>query len=259
MPQSLNSIFGRNLRTLCDERGSYAEFARLLDTNRVQLGRFFNGESFPKPNQLTRICKLFGVDARVFTTPLEELRAQKVPAESPYQRKILNRIKRYSQVPADLPDGLHMMYRENPVMPGDFSKNPFLVKRQNGLFWMRGLTPPPPGVSRRHSGAFSLRSWDGNVIGLTGGFCFQTYGAGNLDFFVSSFFTFKNRPTPNSFAGVFNVFLPQRGSAVSCHPIVIELLPQRAADVLSHFRSCGRISFSEIPPPFQKHLTAPVA
>ena len=49
--------------------------ADALDVNRVQMNRILNGESFPKPGLLKRICDYFSVDARILLQPLAVLEA----------------------------------------------------------------------------------------------------------------------------------------------------------------------------------------
>ena len=70
---STHLIFGRNLRQLCKRVGTIAEVADHLDVNRVQMNRILNGESFPKPGLMKRICDYFQVDARILLQPLSEL------------------------------------------------------------------------------------------------------------------------------------------------------------------------------------------
>ena len=70
---STHLIFGRNLRQLCKRVGTIAEVAEHLDVNRIQMNRILNGESFPKPGLMKRICNYFQVDARILLQPLAEL------------------------------------------------------------------------------------------------------------------------------------------------------------------------------------------
>jgi len=70
---STHLIFGRNLRQLCKRVGTIAEVADHLDVNRVQMNRILNGESFPKPGLMKRICDYFQVDARILLQLLSEL------------------------------------------------------------------------------------------------------------------------------------------------------------------------------------------
>lgn len=69
--------FGRNLRTLADREKSVADLCRKLGINRTQFNRYLNGASYPRPDVLNRITHHFDLDARLLTTPIEELEAEK--------------------------------------------------------------------------------------------------------------------------------------------------------------------------------------
>lgn len=68
-------MFGSNLRQLMDRNGTVTALAQNLGINRTQFNRYLAGESFPRPDILDRICRHFGVDARILTTPLDRLEA----------------------------------------------------------------------------------------------------------------------------------------------------------------------------------------
>lgn len=70
-PSELRSMFGSNLRTLARKYPSISELSRQLGINRTQFNRYLAGESFPRPDVLSRICDFFGVDARVLLEPVE--------------------------------------------------------------------------------------------------------------------------------------------------------------------------------------------
>ena len=73
---SVHQIFGRNLRELCKRTGTNAEVADHQGVNRVQMNRILNGESFPKPGLMKRICDHFSVNERILLEPLAELEAE---------------------------------------------------------------------------------------------------------------------------------------------------------------------------------------
>lgn len=69
-PQQLRAMFGRNLRQLVGAEPSVADLCRRLGINRSQFNRYLQGEAFPRPDLLHRICAHFGVDARILLEPL---------------------------------------------------------------------------------------------------------------------------------------------------------------------------------------------
>ena len=66
----IRTIFPNNLRKLCERAGSVTGIANELGINRAQFVRYMNGESSPRPEILEKICRYFGLDARIL---LEEL------------------------------------------------------------------------------------------------------------------------------------------------------------------------------------------
>lgn len=72
-PAELRNMFGANLRILSKRYPSISELARQLGINRTQFNRYLSGESFPRPDVLSRICAFFDVDARILLDPVENL------------------------------------------------------------------------------------------------------------------------------------------------------------------------------------------
>ena len=72
-PAQLRGMFGANLRRLVQDYPSVASLCRDLDINRTQFNRYLSGESFPRPDVLHRICRFFGVDARILLEPHDRL------------------------------------------------------------------------------------------------------------------------------------------------------------------------------------------
>lgn len=72
-PAQLRGMFGANLRHLVTRYPSVAALCRDLDINRTQFNRYLAGDSFPRPDVLYRICRFFGVDARILLEPVADL------------------------------------------------------------------------------------------------------------------------------------------------------------------------------------------
>lgn len=70
-PAVLRGIFGRNLQILSSPYKSVSGLCRDIGINRTQFNRYLSGESFPRPDQLHRICEFFDVDARILLEPVE--------------------------------------------------------------------------------------------------------------------------------------------------------------------------------------------
>lgn len=158
---SVNLVFGRNLRSLAEERGSLSRAAEGLGISRVQFQRYLRGESFPKPNLLERICKYFGVDARVLTEPLtDSLRAEMRRAASPQPPRPTESplppaftevfpAQRYIAGPHRLEDGLYSAWRRSFSQIDRYCRIPLQVQTEGGLKVVRGydsITLYPKGT-----------------------------------------------------------------------------------------------------------------
>ena len=119
---SVHQNFGCNLRELCKRTGTIAEVADHLGVNRVQMNRILNGESFPKPDLMKRICDHFSVNARILLEPLAELEAEKrhqSPGDvrgmsGPFDYAFFGRDYTVNEGNVNreiVPDGLHLMIR----------------------------------------------------------------------------------------------------------------------------------------------------
>ncbi|WP_299041382.1 helix-turn-helix transcriptional regulator [uncultured Tateyamaria sp.] len=83
-PAELRSMFGDNLRILADAYPSISELSRQLGINRTQFNRYLSGESFPRPDVLSRICDFFDVDARVLLEPVQNILSGSDPLSGPF-------------------------------------------------------------------------------------------------------------------------------------------------------------------------------
>ncbi len=72
-PVAIRAQFARNLRLLCAGYPSVSKVCRQLEINRAQFNRYLNGESYPRPDMLARICDFFETDARILIKPLEDI------------------------------------------------------------------------------------------------------------------------------------------------------------------------------------------
>ncbi|GGH60816.1 hypothetical protein GCM10011341_33420 [Frigidibacter albus] len=75
-------MFGHNLRQMVAREPTVADLCRRLGSNRSQFNCHLQGEAFPRPDILHRICAHFGVDARILLEPLATQR----PAPAPRRR-----------------------------------------------------------------------------------------------------------------------------------------------------------------------------
>ena len=110
---SVTKVFGENLRLLCSSKTSISGVARELEINRVQFHRYLNGEAYPKPAELKKICAYFGVDARILLEPLQCISRPPLEETNFLVRAIkeIPALMDSALFPTDLPNGLYMNWR----------------------------------------------------------------------------------------------------------------------------------------------------
>lgn len=133
-------VFGENLAQLCATYPSVSRAARELDINRTQLIRYLNGESFPRPDQLIPICDHFGVDARILTTPINEI--QKVKSDSVSNGLAAFLDKSFQPVPEALfPDGFYNEWSFSQMNEGYVDRFLGFAFTQNGQRFFKIRAP----------------------------------------------------------------------------------------------------------------------
>lgn len=246
----MNSIFGKNLRTLCKRAGTFSDAARNLDVSRVQLARFMRGESFPKPNQLARMCAYFQVDARIFTQPLEELvetpaQQIKIAASPPLVPETL---RPYAEQSFPLNEGIHMVYRPSFTFPDLFVVAPLVVRRRNRVVWLKGLDLPAYGSRRRESGQIKDRAYAGFALSTPDGFVMYFHGTGTVPFLsVAHFGSTGFFSAAGFFRGTYDIHRPSQIGEKRRVPIILTPLRQKAGVVLNGLRASGLCRAEALP------------
>jgi transcriptional regulator with XRE-family HTH domain len=155
MRESVLPVFGENLRALCALRAPVPQVARDLGLNRMQMRRFLNGESFPKPNQLQRICAYFGVDARILTERLTKAqldqirRLGRIDVEPDFNRAIkeaadfIGDLDPFFEPNHELPDGLYEILARSLFQPSVLAQLRVQVTTLRKARVVRGVTPKP--------------------------------------------------------------------------------------------------------------------
>jgi transcriptional regulator with XRE-family HTH domain len=124
---SVCNIFAHNLSKLIAPDLNLAQLCRELQVHRTQLHRFLKGESIPRPDVLERICNHFDLDARILTSPLEDVRALRHHAIPAFITEAF--------VPASqdvFPDGFYAEWRELKATSKQYVCRVLGVKTVNG-------------------------------------------------------------------------------------------------------------------------------
>ena len=136
-PAELRNMFGANLRILSTGYRSISELTRQLGINRTQFNRYLSGESFPRPDVLDRICKFFGVDARILLEPVAATGPKESVLNGPYLADFIG--KGVNDIPEDFfPSGFYRFSRRSFVDEKQFIVGLVYVSRQNGIAYIKG-------------------------------------------------------------------------------------------------------------------------
>lgn len=137
-PTELRNMFGANLRVLSRNYPSISDLSRRLGINRTQLNRYLSGESFPRPDVLERICRFFGVDARILLEPAESLTRPTQILNSPYLAEFLGSAA--LDLPETLfPNGFYRFSRSSFTDDSRFIVGLVYIFRDGDLTYVRGF------------------------------------------------------------------------------------------------------------------------
>lgn len=256
MPESVNLIFGRNLRKLCEARGTFTEAATLIGVSRMQLTRFFRGESFPKPTQLARICSIFGVDARIYTQALEDIMVPPKPVVQDTENPCdLPGMRRYLEQPIALPSGIHVLYRPAFTLENTFIMSPLLVQRTKRFIRVKGIDAHPLSGHRPRSGA-RRRRYEGFALASPDGVVMLFHGTGDLPFLAAAHFLSNSYfAATGTYRGSYELFRPHAEGEKRRVPIVLDVLQQHRSKMMPLLRKSGFVDFEQIPAAFRPYLS----
>ncbi|MCT4559487.1 MAG: helix-turn-helix domain-containing protein [Pelagimonas sp.] len=201
-----NDVFAANLKLLCALRPSIAQVGRDLDISKVQMARFLNGTSFPKPVVLKRICDYFHVDARILLDPIppEDLDFIATLQKSSGPLASILRTRRDPWTEAALSfatenrhdvdttdmiqDGLYVIWRQSYARPGAYCAIPVSFKTLGKLRIYRGydareLYRNTPAFHQPHR-----REFRGFVFGGAFGLAALSFGSMESSFVNVAFF-----------------------------------------------------------------------
>lgn len=139
-PGEQRRVFGRNLRVLSAEYPSVSDLCRDLGINRTQFNRYLSSESFPRPDVLDRMCRFFGVDARILLEPVET----QVRANGPMTHRFVAEWlgPEATHVPEKFfPSGFYRFSRQSFMDNDLFLMGLVHVRRHDGHTFLRGFEP----------------------------------------------------------------------------------------------------------------------
>lgn len=253
-PAELRDMFGANLRKLSAEYTSISDLSRQLGINRTQFNRYLSGESFPRPDVLSRICAFFNVDARVLLEPVDQIGSAQDPIANPFLRDYVG--VGAADVPEDLfPSGFYRFARRSFVRQDVFIVSVVNVRRQGSNTFMRGYETksamrvqdlPEDPQSREYRGIV-LQQEDGITIIVS------RKNAMTCSYnFLNRVASFEN----NFWVGYVTRTVPESVGGLRATRMVYEYLGPTAKSAISAARQTGFHTTEELLP-FHRRLLQP--
>lgn len=245
-PAELRAIFGRNLRALASRESSVSHLCTRLEINRTQFNRYLAGETFPRPDVLHRICRYFGVDARILLEPIEAQEEGPGALLGGALGRLVLSAHDFRLDKSRLPDGLYRFWRNSYNFPERVIADMCRIHTVDGVTLFKGYEPPNPMQSRAtvpsprdsiYHGVF-LQHDDGVSL-----YC-ATRGARMVSI---SFFEYSLGGLPDYLGGISFLTRRRIQGMRRLTFAVLERLPQRLGPCIAAARECGLRKGDEVP------------
>jgi transcriptional regulator with XRE-family HTH domain len=256
-PAELRAVFGTNLRILSANYPSVSDLARKLGINRTQFNRYLSGESFPRPDILSRICEFFDVDARILLDPVHQMRDRGDPIHTPFLKDYLAAgIGEVSE--AMFPTGFYRFARRSFVSLDQYFVGLVHVRRDGDATVLRGFEPKAAMRLQDLSTAASAREYRGLVMRQENGIVILAArrNAMTSSFnFLSQVASFEN----NYWVGYITRTVPEIAGGLRATRLSYEYVGATFHDALPAARSVGFRKVEALPSFHRKLLNPGVA
>ncbi|WP_039016963.1 helix-turn-helix domain-containing protein [Halocynthiibacter namhaensis] len=249
----IRTIFPNNLRKLCERAGSVTGIANELGINRAQFVRYMNGESSPRPEILEKICRYFGLDARILLEPLETLnqnepRIERAFAESKMDLDVL------IKDPAGLPDGFYKYWKVPFTFGGAIYVTLSYIKTVNGVRHIKTIDHRyfyRDKVVGKY--AYPLRRCDGFLFSHPHGHSFLlTYGKNRTTIF--GYLEHSHGFNSQLYVGYTAISNPQKQGVRRVSNIVFEKLDISWSEALAFARKEPNWAIEDVHPSIREYL-----
>lgn len=244
------SLFGQNLRKLCQGEKSVSAACAAIGVNRTQFNRYMGGLAHPRPEILLRICRHFGTDARILLEPIETLRAREQDSRptEPALSYLLNRTDQGDVEAAAVPPGFYMVTRRGILTRDTAVQHLALVFEHAGQRFLRSFEP--------RIGPHDLREtpprWRSAVRGLLlpaqNGFVSTLWPKDGTYCLIVSMFRAQTISQGPTWVGAVARSVLETGQPPVTSPVVMERLAQERAAVLAAGRLSGRKPLDSLRP-----------
>jgi transcriptional regulator with XRE-family HTH domain len=252
-PVSTRAQFGRNLRLLSSGYPSVSEVCRQLDINRAQFNRYLNGESYPRPDMLARICDFFETNARILTDPLETITKTQPDLMSHPEIREFTETQNTKVTEDALPSGIYRFSRRSFMFPESFVIGLMYIYRRDGWTFIKGAETRKSMREQGLSDDPSVREYKGYVQKLEGGFgamvSRRNAMTGSFNF-VTPVASFDR----NFWQGYTARTIGESIATTRVTRLVYEYVGQSTNQILHTARKAGLCQIDDLPPYHQRLL-----
>lgn len=253
-PSEIREMFGENLRRLARSHRSISELSRQLRINRTQFNRYLSGESFPRPDVLSRICDFFHVDARILLEPVDALDRGDALLSGPFLRPYMG--SAFCDIgPEMFPQGFYRFSRQSFVSKERYFSGVVMIKKIGANLYLRGFDPVPAMRAQSLPDNRQAREYRGFVMQLEDGISLTVsrfHGMTASLNYLSRASSFEN----NFWVGYVARTVREHHEASRITRLVYEHLGTTIASALPAARRAGLCSLEDLPA-FHRRLLQP--
>ena len=251
-PSELRDMFGANLKRLARDYPSISELARRLGINRTQFNRYLSGESFPRPDVLSRICTFFDVDARILLEPVENLGRGDDPLTGPVLMDFLGR--GIVDVPERVfPSGYFRFSRRSFIDQDQFIVGLVSVFRQGRSTYIKGFEARDAMQAQGLSPSLRSREFRGVIMQQDEGVAALISRRGTMTFsfnYLHPVSSFEN----NYWVGYVGRTTREMASAVRVTRMVYEYVGTDWSAAVAAARQTGYVPVDRLLPYHRRYL-----
>ncbi len=241
-PADLRMILGNNLRHLCRDSGSISELCRDIGVNRTQFNRYLNGNAFPRPDVLYRICHYFGVDANILLRRIEDTPAPPQPRTDGILTGSLRPFDHYL-----LPDGMYRYWRKSFRQPDRAYLGMALIRTKGAAKVWKGYDIHDSPIRKGTPRHARSTAYEGVLLQQFDGFALISRTPYS-DLMNVSYFEYGLEQLLDYYAGISFITRRRLPDANRLSAIVMQRLASVPAAWVACARQCGTRPMSILPP-----------
>lgn len=260
-PAQVRDMLGQNLRQLLGANHSVTAVCRDIGLHRSQFNRFLNGQAFPKPDVLQRICKYFNTDARILLQPLSSFDSSTQIGTDKVSIGIHPEVHDYFPFSSGekhteiMPCGFYRYYRHSYIHRDLYQSAIVYVYMRNGLKFYKGF------MHRHLARELNLRvnsaadrEFRGSVMGTDTGIFLYAAQRGSRSLTVN-YLELRTTVDKSFLSGYCARTMSQVDGIPRVCKTVFEKLPDELRYVRKAAREAGLMTIDELPLIYRDELT----